>query len=295
MTQALKADEYKKIVNRRLDELIPQRYTSYAKLYDAMRYSLLFGGKRMRPLLSAAVFEMLDEDFVQGLDLDCAIEMIHSYSLIHDDLPAMDDDDLRRGRPTNHIVYGEAMAVLAGDGLLNKAAEILFASALKKDVGITDRCAAALFILEAAGPDGMIAGQVLDLQSTGENISADDLRLMHSQKTGKLIGASLCYPALFCARNDVLPVLKELAGIIGLSFQIKDDILDVEGDPDLLGKRTGRDDKENKSTYVSVMGLDEAKKLLYMETEKAFNLLESFGPETALLKYMIDMVSTRQS
>lgn len=295
MTQALKADEYKKIVNRRLDELIPQRYTSYAKLYDAMRYSLLFGGKRMRPLLSAAVFEMLDEDFVQGLDLACAIEMIHSYSLIHDDLPAMDDDDLRRGRPTNHIVYGEAMAVLAGDGLLNKAAEILFASALKKDVGITDRCAAALFILEAAGPDGMIAGQVLDLQSTGENISADDLRLMHSQKTGKLIGASLCYPALFCARNDVLPVLKELAGIIGLSFQIKDDILDVEGDPDLLGKRTGRDDKENKSTYVSVMGLDEAKKLLYMETEKAFNLLESFGPETALLKYMIDMVSTRQS
>ncbi len=224
----------------------------------AAEYSLMAGGKRIRPVLLLAAADMLKADRIIALKLACAIEMIHTYSLIHDDLPCMDDDDLRRGRPTCHVAYGEAYAVLAGDALLNRAYEIVLES-ISCEQGPNGLYAARI-IARSAGLAGMIAGQSIDLSSEGKKIGLDQLVNLHSHKTGALIKAPLMSAAaLGGACSDIRESLSKYAEAIGLAFQIQDDILDVTADQSKLGKTTGKDARDNKSTYVSLLGMEEAR------------------------------------
>jgi geranylgeranyl diphosphate synthase, type II len=223
----------------------------------AGEYSLIGGGKRVRPVLLLAVCDLLGYPRQQGLPFACALELIHTYSLIHDDLPAMDNDDLRRGRPTCHVAFGEAMAILAGDALLNRAYEIMLdaipASGLERGLSAASQIAAA------AGSRGMIGGQALDLAAAGHTIDASQLRLMHQMKTGALLKAPvLAAASLAGAEPDVCGLLAEYAEAIGLAFQIKDDILDETADEAALGKSAGKDRRDSKPTFVSLFGLDEA-------------------------------------
>lgn len=287
-------DKYIDMVNDRLSHLFKKPDEIYHPLYESMRYSLLAGGKRIRPLLSFAACELLGIDHMKCLNYVCAIEMIHTYSLIHDDLPAMDDDDFRRGIPTNHRRFGEDIAILAGDGLLNMAAILLNEEVINSN-DIKNALKASRYILIAAGPDGMIAGQTVDIKNMGENISFEDLEFMHSLKTGALIRASICFPAILENKQEEFMILERAAMAIGLAFQIKDDILDVEGDFVYLGKEVGKDKDKNKATYVSYIGLENAKKLLKEETTKAISEINRFGNNGELLKYLIGIISSRNN
>ncbi len=256
--------------NVRVEEL-PQK-----RLYEAMEYSLLAGGKRLRPVLSLAVCDMLKGDPNTVLPFACGIELIHTYSLIHDDLPCMDNDDYRRGKPTNHKVFGEALAVLAGDGLLNQAFEIMLNETAKDQAHCLSRAKAALVIAKAAGTAGMIGGQVVDMESEGKEISYELLCTMHEKKTGALIKASILAPAeLLNAPEPIKNALSCYADNIGLAFQIKDDILDFEGNSDLVGKPTGSDVKNHKSTFVTALGIKKAKELLKVAVQGAVDALKS--------------------
>ena len=249
------------------------------EIYNAMKYSLLDGGKRIRPVLSLAVSDSLNGDNKAALCFGCAIEMIHTYSLIHDDLPCMDNDDLRRGKPTNHIVFGENMAVLAGDALLNFACESIVNSEFGTDKMKLD---ALKTIYSASGCMGMIGGQVLDLRAENERISKEELKLLHSMKTGALIKAATRVGTI--ASSSPLTTLDHYAEAIGLAFQIKDDILDVEGDAETFGKPIHSDEKNNKTTYVSLYGLDGAREKLSSETEKALNSIAFLGEKGSFLR-----------
>lgn len=263
---------------KRYTELVEQWFRENMKvhevpekiIYEAMNYSLLSGGKRLRPVLSLAVCDMLEGAKELVLPYACALELIHTYSLIHDDLPCMDNDDLRRGRPTNHKVFGEAMAVLAGDGLLNLAFEILLMDTIKVQHDKSSKMEAALLIAKASGASGMIGGQVLDMESEGKKLTFDQLCDMHQKKTGALIRAAVLLPAvLLDAGETIIGTLEAYARHIGLAFQIKDDILDFEGNADIVGKPTMRDEKNNKSTFVTLLGLKKAKELLKVSVEQA--------------------------
>ncbi|MCX7772450.1 MAG: polyprenyl synthetase family protein [Clostridia bacterium] len=255
------------------------------RLYEAMQYSLLAGGKRLRPVLSLAVCDMLDGDREKVLPFACAIELIHTYSLIHDDLPCMDNDDFRRGKPTNHKVFGEAMAVLAGDALLNRAFELMLAETLQQDGFSEGRAKAALIIARAAGSSGMIAGQVVDMESENRQIPYELLCYMHARKTGAIIKASILAPAeLLKASDNVKASLSQYAEKIGLAFQIKDDILDIEGSASVIGKPVGSDEKNNKSTFVTVLGLKKAKELLKTSIEQAVEALKPLKHTDFLIK-----------
>lgn len=279
---------------------INDRLSSYMKdkssIYDAARYSLLSGGKRIRPILailSGEVFEVSKESI---MPFACALEMIHTYSLIHDDLPAMDNDDYRRGRLTNHKVYGEAMAILAGDALLNKAYEVMLDEIVvrtkDKDVCLN----VARDIARGAGIDGMIAGQVMDLAMTTKEESGiqnkEMLDSIHKLKTGCLIKASVMMGAhLGYARDEERQALLDFSNKLGLAFQIKDDVLDVIGSKESLGKSVGKDEKYNKLTYVSVYGLDGAVAGLENVTKEAIEALDVFGNRAqdlvAMAKYLL--------
>jgi len=244
-------------------------------IYESMNYSLLAGGKRIRPVLSLAVCDLLGGDYEDVLPFACAIEMIHNYSLIHDDLPCMDNDDFRRGKLTNHKVFGEAVAVLAGDALLNRAFEIMLEETAMEKEGCCHRAKAATLIARAAGPSGMIGGQIIDLSSEGKSISLDELLVMHRKKTGELIRASILFPAeLYDAPADVRESLGSYAENIGLAFQIKDDILDYEGNAEIVGKPVGSDEKNRKSTFVTMMGPDRAREYLNKTVEQAASALK---------------------
>jgi geranylgeranyl diphosphate synthase type II len=282
--------EYIGIINSRLLELCTGSEYSCSLLYESMRYSLFAGGKRIRPLLSIAACRLLGADPLKYLNYACAIEMIHTYSLIHDDLPSIDNDDFRRGVPTNHKKYGEGMAVFAGDALLNKAASIMAKDNAGSDrPGIAASCME--FILGSSGADGMLAGQAIDISNKDPGMDIDALKLMHSLKTGKLIKAALCFPAILEERPDTGRILSDIAVSAGLAFQIKDDILDVEGSFSELGKETGRDIKQNKITYVSLLGINEAKRLLQTEIEKALFYIKKFEKNGDFLKHLIMMIS----
>lgn len=249
------------------------------EIYDAMRYSLYAGGKRIRPVLSLAVSDSLDGDFNAALCFGSAIEMIHTYSLIHDDLPCMDNDDLRRGKPTNHIVFGENMAVLAGDALLNFACE----SIVNSSSGNSHMKVEALkVIFEASGSMGMIGGQVLDIRSENTKITDEELRLLHRKKTGALIKAASRVGVISAGAKRNL--FDDYADAIGLAFQIRDDILDVEGNVEIFGKPILSDDKNNKTTYVSLYGIDGAKRKLALETDKALDSIGFLGSKGDFLK-----------
>ena len=249
------------------------------EIYDAMRYSLYAGGKRIRPILSLAVCDSLNGEYNAALCYGSAIEMIHTYSLIHDDLPCMDNDDLRRGKPTNQIVFGENMAVLAGDALLNFACE----SVINSNSG-TDKMkiSAIKEIFEASGSLGMIGGQVIDIRSENKTITEDELKILHKKKTGALIKAASRVGVISAGEN--VNLFDEYAEAVGLAFQIRDDILDVEGNVKTFGKPILSDEKNNKTTYVSLYGIDGAKQKLAQETDKALESISFLGGRGKFLR-----------
>jgi geranylgeranyl diphosphate synthase, type II len=264
-----------------------------AGLEEAMRYSLLAGGKRIRPVLALATARAIGRDAVSVLPLAAAIELIHTYSLIHDDLPAMDDDDLRRGRPTCHVAYGENVAILAGDGLYAEA----FRHVLSAQAGEPASILAGVRELAAAtGVDGMVGGQYIDVAETAPS-GIDGLRRLHELKTGRLIGASVqCVLMLAGVGEPARMVFRRFAAELGVLFQIVDDILDVIGTDDALGKPRGSDERHGKRTYVSEFGLDGARDLATESHRQARDALAEAAPGGAAeLEQITDFIYTRTS
>ena len=261
-------------------------------LMRAMEYSLMAGGKRLRPILLMAAADAVGavgEKFITVAD---ALEMIHTYSLIHDDLPAMDDDDYRRGKLTNHKVFGEATAILAGDALLTLAFEVILR---QRDVPNEILLAVLREISTAAGAAGMVGGQAIDLRSEGVRIDLSTLKLMHAGKTGALFRAAIRSGALLAQADEkTLHNLTHYAEAFGLAFQITDDILDVTGDEKILGKPTGSDAKNFKATYVSLTSLDDAKKLAEESVNDALDALKNFGTEADFLRELVNFLLTRE-
>jgi geranylgeranyl diphosphate synthase type II len=254
-------------------------------LSDAMEYSLMAGGKRLRPILLMAAADAVGADGAQFVTTGCAIEMIHTYSLIHDDLPAMDNDDYRRGKLTNHKVYGAGMATLAGDALLTLAFEVVL-----RQQGVTEatRLAVVREMSRAAGMNGMVGGQAIDLESEGKHIPMELLKKMHMGKTGALFRAALRSGAILAGADEKqLQALTEYAEAFGLAFQITDDILDVVGDEKVIGKPVGSDIRNEKSTYVTLTSLDEAKKLADDAVRKGEEALRAFGAEADFLRDLL--------
>ncbi|EJP6473406.1 polyprenyl synthetase family protein [Clostridium sp. FAM 1755] len=252
------------------------------KIYEAMSYSLEAGGKKIRPILFLNTYSLYKEDYKKVMPIAAAIEMIHTYSLIHDDLPAMDNDDLRRGKPTNHKVFGEAIAILAGDALLNEAMNIMFEYSLKNGENALKAC---YTIAKAAGVEGMIGGQVVDILSEDRSIPVDELYYMHKKKTGALIKASILAGAILASvKSTDIELLGEYGDNLGLAFQIKDDILDVEGDTTTLGKKVKSDEDNHKTTFVKVYGIEKCNELCTDITNKCFNLLNKLEKNTDNLK-----------
>ena len=259
-------------------------------LCESMQYSLMAGGKRLRPIILMAAADAVGAKGTDYLESACAIEMIHTYSLIHDDLPAMDDDDYRRGKLTNHKVYGAGMATLAGDALLTLAFEVMLR---QPDTTPENILRVVREMSTAAGPDGMVGGQALDLESEDKQISMETLRRMHMGKTGALFRAAIRSGAILGGASAIeLSSLTEYADNFGLAFQITDDVLDVTGDEAVIGKPVGSDEKNHKSTYVTLTSLEEAKKLAGETVEDAVKALEPFGPEAdflrELVRYLVD-------
>src|SRR3990170_830720 len=260
-------------------------------LYNSMHYSLSAGGKRIRPILSIASCEAVGGNIEDVIPAAIAIEMIHTYSLIHDDLPVMDNDDLRRGKPTNHKVFGEATAILAGDGLLTMAFSIL--SSAKSD---GNRLRIIHEIALAAGPEGMVGGQQLDIENEGKKIDVPELENLHSRKTGALILAAVRTGGISGGETEMqLQALTVYGKKTGLAFQIADDILDVEGDADDVGKSIGKDAKQSKNTYPAVLGLAQSKILAGRLVDEAITALDSFDEKAAPLRmiaaYIVDRTS----
>lgn len=260
---------------------------------EAMNYSLMAGGKRLRPILCIMACELFEGNIEKVLPFAAAIEMIHTYSLIHDDLPAMDNDDYRRGKLTCHKVFGEGFAILAGDALLNKAFEIML-EVIEKEPN-SGYLRAAAFIGKASGVQGMIGGQCIDLHYENKNIDLNVLNKMHKKKTGALIIAPLAAGALIAgAKEEDILRIKEFGQLIGIAFQISDDILDVEGSQAKLGKKIGSDADKNKPTFVSCYGLEKAKELAKSTVEQAQNVIEVYGDKGLLLKELSKYIIERE-
>ena len=263
-----------------------------AGLDEAMRYSLLAGGKRIRPVLALATAESLGRDPAEVLPLAAAIELVHTYSLIHDDLPAMDDDDLRRGRPTCHRAYGEDVAILAGDGLFAEAMSLI---ATKQEGEPANVLAALAELTAAAGTGGMVGGQYVDVAAGGD-LDESGLRRLHELKTGRLISASVvCVLLLSGIDGHATIPYRRFAAELGVLFQIVDDILDVTGDEAELGKPQGSDERHGKRTYVSVYGLEKARELAADSHRKARSALADAGGRTKTLELITDYILTRPS
>ena len=263
------------------------------RLLEAMTYSLMAGGKRFRSVLCIAAAESVGGDQEAVLPAACALEMVHTYSLIHDDLPAMDDDDLRRGQPTCHKAFDEATAVLAGDALLTLAFQMLSSVEAENEQQAAKWLRVIQLISHAAGYCGMIQGQMLDIDSEGRQLTLNELQSMHRLKTGALIEVSLkCGAELVDVNSNQLQLLESYAQYIGLAFQVTDDILNVEGDPAIMGKAVGTDKLRQKSTYPSLLGLEESKMFAKKLIDDAMRALASFDqkaePLRAIAAYIID-------
>jgi geranylgeranyl diphosphate synthase type II len=280
-------------VNAALDSLFQAPSPELTRLYAAMRYSVMNGGKRVRPLLAYAACEALGSAPELANGAACAVELIHAYSLVHDDLPAMDDDDLRRGQPTTHKAFDEACAILAGDGLQSLAFSVLLDPTLTPQDADT-RLLMVNALASAAGPAGMVGGQAIDLGSVGLKLDQTALAFMHRHKTGALIEASIKLGALASGRAEKteLKSLQTYARAIGLAFQVQDDILDVESDTATLGKRQGADIARDKPTYPSLLGLDAAKSYALELRDQALHALRPFDasaePLRELARYIVD-------
>lgn len=278
---ALRMEEYRTMVEDFLDAQCVAADEPYARLLDAMRYSLTAGGKRLRPILTLEFCRLCGGDVHAALPAACGVELLHTYSLIHDDLPCMDDDDMRRGKPSSHIKFGEANALLAGDSLLTFA----FQSAGEAEDIPADAVAKAVSLLaRASGCAGMIAGQVQDLENENKTVAADDLRSVDILKTGELIRCACQLGCIAAGADDnKLEAARVYAENLGIAFQIVDDILDVTSDEATLGKPVGSDAENCKNTYVSLLGLEEAKKIAAELTRKAIDALGVFGGESEFL------------
>lgn len=251
----------------------------------AMEYSLMSGGKRVRPILTLEFCKVCGGDINTALPFACAVEMVHTYSLIHDDLPCMDNDDLRRGRPTNHIVNGEALALLAGDALLNLAFEVMLSDETVKLVGEEKAIVSARILANCSGRLGMIGGQVIDLKSEGEEISLETLEELHLKKTGALISAAAQIGCIVAgADEEKLIAAKNYAKCLGLAFQVMDDVLEATSSDEKLGKSTNSDIINEKATYVSVLGLEKSKEKINELTKEAVDSLCVFGKQASTLK-----------
>lgn len=271
------------LINDYFKNLIREK-SYYDSIYKAMDYSLMAGGKRLRPVLSLSTFEIFSDDFKVILPFAAAIEMIHTYSLIHDDLPCMDNDDLRRGKPTNHKVFGESLALLAGDALLNTAFETMTSFICYEKCDTKRGLAAMKEIANASGVNGMIGGQVIDIESENVKCEIDKLYAMHSLKTGALISASCAIGAILGSgsESDKIKCI-EYGENLGLAFQIADDILDVEGDESVLGKPVGSDQANNKATFISHFGVDKCRELVKIYTDKAVSSISAYGTKSSFL------------
>ena len=287
--------EYRHQVNNALEIYLESKDENSRLVYEAMQYSTFAGGKRLRPILLLATYRLFNEDMRTALPFAAAIEMIHTYSLIHDDLPAMDNDDYRRGKLTNHKVFGEGIAVLAGDGLLNKAYEVMLDEIVKaKNPVIVSQ--ASKVIGNAAGVKGMIGGQVADILSEDQEISPKDLDYIHAHKTGALIEAAMVSGAVLAnAQPEDVKKIQQVGKNLGLAFQIKDDVLDIIGDEKQLGKQIGSDEAKEKSTYPKLYGLAACQKMIQELTEESNQILDEYVPQSKFLKELNNYLMDRQN
>ncbi len=277
----IQINDLRKDINEYLDNYFKNKGRYNKVIYDASSYSINIGGKRVRPILFVLSYYIYKNEYKNILPMACSIEMIHTYSLIHDDLPCMDDDDLRRGKPTNHKVFGENIAVLAGDNLLNEAMILMMEYAIKNG---GNSLKAAYEIACSSGAEGMIGGQVVDVISEGKAISKDELEYMHAKKTGALIRASIVAGAILAgACEEDIKILREYGEKLGLVFQIKDDILDVVGDVDVLGKNIHADEEHDKTNFISVYGLDKCRELCESLSRECVELLKTLTVDSQCL------------
>lgn len=283
-----KLEEYNSKINDVLIEHLPSANDGQIDVVRAMKYSLSNGGKRLRPVLTLEFCKMCGGDVESAMNYACAVEYVHTYSLIHDDLPCMDDDDMRRGNPSCHKMYGEAMALLAGDGLLTHAFEIC-ASA---DLDAQKNSDAVCLLSQNAGVGGMLGGQVIDLKYEAGDPTISDILSVHKLKTGALISAACLLGCIAAgASNEQLSAASKYAYLIGTAFQIKDDLLDVQGDEAVLGKPVGSDAENDKTTYVTLVGAQKAQKDVEKLTAKAIEILDEFEDNEfmkALSEYLIN-------
>jgi len=287
-------NDKKELVNSELDKIL-RNFTSSSHIIKAMEYSLMAAGKRIRPILCLAATKAVGGNLESALPAACAIEMIHTYSLIHDDLPAMDDDELRRGKPTCHVAFDEATAILAGDALLTLAFQILSSHVKIKESEALIWLNVIQVISKAAGYKGMIDGQMKDIISEGTSLSLDDLENMHALKTGALIEASIVSGAIL--GNGSQEQIKQLgiyAKNTGLAFQVTDDILNVEGNPAVMGKAAGTDKHRNKSTYPLIMGLKESKEFATDIVNNALKSIEFFDNKADPLRAVAEYILKRK-
>ena len=283
-------------VDAALERLFQAPAHDLERLYAAMRYSVINGGKRVRPLLVYAACDALGGDLAQADGAACAVELIHAYSLVHDDLPAMDDDALRRGQPTTHIAFDEACAILAGDALQSLAFDVLSSEA-GNPADATLRLRMLTALSRAAGPAGMVGGQAIDLGAVGIKLDQPALERMHRHKTGALIEASVVLGALASGQVTAaqLSALQHYAQAIGLAFQVQDDILDVESDTATLGKTQGKDEANDKPTYPALLGLDAAKAYALELRDQALAALRDFDERAEPLRQLAEFIVARRS
>lgn len=286
-------NERQQLVEKSLKESLPRPSTKPATIHQAMHYSLFAGGKRLRPVLCLAAAEAISTRWTGALPLACAVECIHTYSLIHDDLPCMDDDDLRRGKPTSHKVFGEAIAVLAGDALLTHAFDLAARASAQP------RYSQGVIIRElarAAGSRALIAGQVADIEGEGHAISLPQLRFIHRNKTAALISSSIRLGAMSMnATPKQLDALTQCGEALGLAFQVMDDILDITQTSERLGKSAGKDEKARKATYPALMGLEKARREAEKWTKRADAALEPLGKKAQRLREIASVMLKRES
>ncbi|MBQ0018730.1 MAG: polyprenyl synthetase family protein [Clostridiales bacterium] len=292
-------EEYKALINENLTSFIPEVNKYSATVRDAMKYSLEIGGKRLRPVLLLAACDFAGGNIEEALPYAAALEYIHTYSLIHDDLPAMDNDDFRRGKPTNHKVYGEAMAVLAGDGLLNTAAEVI-ASQLSLYFNNHDKLVnhakAGAEIIRRAGINGMIGGQVADVENEYNTADSVLVEYIEEHKCGDLITAPVVAGLLLAgAEQHIIDDFEKYAMNMGIAFQVLDDILDFEGDEKLIGKKVGKDKDIGKCNYVCVHSLDDAKAQLAQLTEAAVDALAKYGKSAEFFTELAEAMKIRKA
>ncbi len=289
-------EKCQQLISPLLESLLQAKQSNNQHLYHAMHYSVMNGGKRVRPLLTLASCEAVGGHIQQAISPACAVELIHAYSLVHDDLPAMDDDSLRRGKPTTHIAFDEATAILAGDALQTLAFELLSSPDLTKQPPET-KLRMLQLLAQASGAAGMVGGQAFDLEATGRAVTLEQLEHIHRQKTGALINASVQIGALASgvATEQQLQQLNNYATAIGLAFQVQDDILDITADTQTLGKQQGSDKVLDKATYPALMGLEKAQNYAKQLQEQALDALAGFAQSADILRELARYIVTRKA